>query len=146
MLLQAFVVSRLVKYGGLKLAFFVLPFIALADAVAVAIIPALFILRIGKIAENATDYSLNNTLRQMLWLPTSHEMKYKAKQAIDAFFIRLGDVSNGALVFLFAEILALGVRAFAIVNIGLIAVWLVLARAIVKENALLSDSAVEPNV
>jgi hypothetical protein len=30
--------------------------------------------------------------RQLLWLPTTREEKYKAKQAIDTFFVRGGDV------------------------------------------------------
>jgi len=28
-----------------------------------------------KIAENSTDYSLNNTAKQVLWLPTTTDMK-----------------------------------------------------------------------
>src|SRR5206468_3093779 len=82
-LLQTFVVSRLIRWMGMGPAFFVLPIIALVDASAVAFVPLLAVLRIGKVAENAADYSLNNTLRQMLWLVTSREMKYKAKQAVD---------------------------------------------------------------
>jgi ATP/ADP translocase len=44
-----------------------------------------------KIAENSTDYSVMNTAKQMIWLPTTREEKYKAKQAIDTFFVRTGD-------------------------------------------------------
>lgn len=39
-------------------------------------------------SENATDYSLNNTVRNMLFLPLSSEEKYSAKQATDTFFAR----------------------------------------------------------
>lgn len=134
-LLQMFVVSRLVKYAGFKASFFILPVIALADAVAMVLIPALAVLRIGKTAENATDYSLNNTLRNMLWLPTTKDMKYKAKQAVDTFFVRMGDVSSAILVFVLAETLSLGVRAFAISNVVLVAVWLMVAAAIIREQA-----------
>jgi len=38
--------------------------------------------RVGKILENSTDYSVQNTVRQALFLPTSREAKYKAKAAI----------------------------------------------------------------
>ena len=38
-----------------------------------------------KVLDNSLDYSLNNTAKQALWLPTSREAKYKAKQAVDAF-------------------------------------------------------------
>jgi len=137
--LQTFLVSRVIRYGGMKVAFFVLPVIALADATAVALIPMLAILRVGKIAENATDYSLNNTVRNMLWLPTTTEMKYKAKQAIDTFFVRMGDVSNGLLVFIVADQLGAGVRAFAITNIVLCALWLTVAVPIVRQFRRLSE-------
>jgi AAA family ATP:ADP antiporter len=108
--------------------------IALLDGLAVAIAPLLAVLFIGKVAENAADYSLNNTLRNMLWLPTTREMKYKAKQAVDTFFVRMGDVASGVLVALGAGVLQLGVRAFAISNAVLVLAWLALARAIVKEH------------
>lgn len=137
-LLQMFVVSRLVKYAGFKVSFFILPVIAFADALAMAIVPALAILKIGKTAENATDYSLNNTLRNMLWLPTTKDMKYKAKQAVDTFFVRMGDVSSALLVALGAA-LSWQIRAFAISNVVLVAVWLFVAAAIVREQVKLKE-------
>jgi ATP:ADP antiporter, AAA family len=136
--LQTFVVSRIVKYGGLRLAFFVMPVIALLDAVGIALAPVLAVVRVGKIVENSTDYSVNNTVRNMLWLPTTTEMKYKAKQAVDTFFVRSGDVASALTVGLLAGVLHLGVRAFALVNVGLVVVWMIVARGIVRENARLS--------
>jgi AAA family ATP:ADP antiporter len=142
MLVQALVVSRLVRRFGLGVAFFVLPVIALLDAGATAALPVLAVARVGKIAENATDYSINNSVRNMLWLPTTEEMKYKAKQAIDTFFVRMGDVSSALLVYVGAGLLGWGVRAFAIVNLLLVGVWLVVARAILSERERLG--AAEP--
>ena len=52
-----------------------------------------------KVAENSTDYSVMNTAKQMIWLPTSREEKYKAKQAIDTFFVRMGDMLAAGVVF-----------------------------------------------
>lgn len=132
--LQAFVVGRLVKYGGLSVAFFVLPVIALMDATLVAVIPALWILQVGKVAENATDYSINNTVRNMLWLPTTADMKYKAKQAVDTFFVRMGDTSHALVVLVLAETLHFGVRAMAVTNIILVGAWLYVAWAILREQ------------
>lgn len=132
LVIQGLVVSRLVKYLGLGRAFFILPVVAFLDALAVAIIPMFAIIRWGKTVENSVDYSLNNTLRNMLWLPTSQEMKYKAKQAVDTFFVRMGDVGSFGLVLLLAQQLELGVRAFAITNVVLAAVWIALAIVIVR--------------
>ena len=68
-----FVVSRLVRYAGLGPTFFVLPVVALMGATAIALVPVLAVVRVAKIAETATDYSINTTSRQMLWLPTTTE-------------------------------------------------------------------------
>ena len=128
--LQFVVVSRLIKRLGFSAAFLIFPVISLIDGMAVAIAPVLGVLFIGKIAENSTDYSLNNTLRHMLWLPTTRDMKYKAKQAVDAFFIRMGDVASAGWVVVATTVLPFGVRGFAITNIVLVGVWLWLGWAI----------------
>ena len=83
-LLQAFVSSRLVKHRGLGGALLALPLVALGGYAIVAAGVGLSVVRWVKTAENATDYSIMNTARQLLWLPTNREEKYKAKQAIDA--------------------------------------------------------------
>lgn len=127
---QAFVVSRLVRVVGFRWAFLIMPLIALGNATAVAVVPMLSVLRTGKIVENATDYSLNNTLRQMSWLVTSKEMKYKAKQAVDTFFVRTGDVSSALSVWVCVALLALPVQRFALVSCVLVLAWLALALAI----------------
>jgi AAA family ATP:ADP antiporter len=129
-LLQTFVVSRLVRWFGLSKAFLFLPAIAIANASIVAFIPIVALVRAAKTAENATDYSLNNTLRQMLWLVTSAEMKYKAKQVVDTFCVRIGDVCSALSVYLLVDLMQFSVSRFAWLSIGLGAAWIVLAMAI----------------
>ena len=90
-LIQFFLVSRIFKYIGVGGALFIPPLLALIHYGAFAAWPVLALVRIGKIAENATDYSLQNTLRRALFLPTSREAKYKALQAVETFFWRAGD-------------------------------------------------------
>jgi AAA family ATP:ADP antiporter len=139
--LQSFVVSRIVRLLGLRRGFFIMPAVAFVDATVMALVPVWNAVRFGKIAENATDYSLNNTLRNVLWLPTTRLQKYVGKQAVDAFFVRSGDVASAVCVYLMADRLGLGVRAFAIVSLVCVAVWFFLARAIVVENARLTSTA-----
>lgn len=138
-LLQIFAVSRIVKHAGLKIAFFALPIIVLGGASLIVLFPLLGVLRIAKTIENATDYSLNNTVRHMLWLPTTTEMKYKAKQAVDTFFVRMGDAGSGLLVFVGVTYLSMSVRGFAIANLVLAVVWILLAGMILRENTRLTN-------
>ena len=61
--------------------------------------PSFEMMRWLKIADNSVDYSLGNTTKQALWLPTSRQAKYKAKQAVDSFCVRAGDVMQAGIVY-----------------------------------------------
>jgi AAA family ATP:ADP antiporter len=137
-LLQAFVASRLVKRFGLAGVLLALPLIALGAYGFVAVGATIAVVRAAKTAENATDYSVMNTAKQLLWLPTTREEKYKAKQAVDSFFVRLGDLAAAFVVFAGTAWVTLGAAGFAIVNLCFIALWLVLAVALVRWNRRLA--------
>jgi AAA family ATP:ADP antiporter len=133
-LVQMFLVSRIFKYMGVRAALFVLPVIAFGSYAAFAALGGLAVLRFAKTAENATDYSLQNTVKQALFLPTDRESKYKAKAAIDTFFVRFGDSAAAAIVAMGLHVLHLGPRAFALVNVGLVIVWIFLNVGIAGEH------------
>lgn len=143
-LAQMFLVSRLIKYLGVKGSLLVLPFIALIGNGAILAVPILAVVRIAKTAENSTDYSLQNTVKNALWLPTTREQKYKAKQVIDSFFVRLGDVLSAAVVFVGSTYLALSVSGFAVVNVVLALVWIAVVVVIGREYAHLTTSEQPP--
>jgi ATP:ADP antiporter, AAA family len=129
-LLQTFVVSRLVRWFKLPTAFLFLPVLALTNGFIFAFVPIVALAKAGKTAENATDYSLNNTLKQMLWLVTSPDMKYKAKQVVDTFCVRIGDVCSALSVYVAVDLLKFSVPRFAWISIALAGVWIFLALAI----------------
>jgi AAA family ATP:ADP antiporter len=138
--IQLFLVSRIFKYLGVGGSLFILPTIALSSYGLFAAAPLLAVIRVGKIAENATDYSLQNTARRALFLPTSREAKYKALQAVETFFWRGGDMLSGIATLLIVQFLGLGVRSYAVVNLGLLVVWIVLAIALSRENRRLTTA------
>jgi AAA family ATP:ADP antiporter len=135
-LIQAFVTSRLVKYKGMRGALLALPLIALGGYTIVAAGAGLALVRWIKTAENATDYSIMNTARQLLWLPTPREEKYKAKQAVDTFFVRGGDLVSAGIVYLGTSML-FDARAFGVVNVVFTLLWLGVARLILKRHRAL---------
>jgi len=132
--LQLFVVGRLVKLFGVRAGLYWLPIIALGTYGLILVLPVLRFVRIGKVFENASDYSIRNTTMQMLYLPTSRDIKYKAKQVIDSFFQRVGDVAASLLVFVGTTFLGLGVQGFAVANLMVICAWLLAVRGIVREH------------
>jgi ATP:ADP antiporter, AAA family len=133
-LIQSFLASRIIKYAGVRVALFVMPATVLAGYGAIGLIGGLTLIRVAKIAENSIDYSLQNTVRHTLFLPTSREVKYKAKAAIDTVFVRFGDVAAAILVLLGVRQLGLGARDFALINVAVVAVWLLVVAAIARNH------------
>ena len=111
------------------------PIIALGGYGLIAVMQFLKFVKGPKIAENVADYSLNSTVRNILFLPATTEQKYRAKVAIDSFFVRVGDVLSALLVFAGINDLGFCIRGFALFNLGRVAVWLVFAYRIGQEHA-----------
>jgi ATP:ADP antiporter, AAA family len=127
-LIQALLVAYILGKLGVRGAVLVMPIVVLFGWVGFVMVGSLMAIRAEKTVENSLDYSLQNTVKQALYLPTSRASKYKAKAAIDTFFVRLADAIIGiGVVVLFVDVLDLGVRAFAIMNIALAALWIVVA-------------------
>jgi ATP:ADP antiporter, AAA family len=134
LLIQSLLVSRIFKYLGVRVALFFLPVIALGGYALIGTVGGLLLLRVAKTAENSVDYSLQNTVKQALFLPTSREAKYKAKAAIDTFFVRIGDAASAAFVALGIHVLGFEVSGFALVNVLFVSIWLAVAVGIAREH------------
>lgn len=129
---QALVASRLVKYLGIAGVLLPLPIIALGNYALLAFGTGYMVFRVMKTTENSADYSLMNNAKAMLWLPTTREEKYSAKQAVDTFFVRLGDLLSAGAVFLGTEVWTFGKTGFAYMNGAVILVWLGVAWILVR--------------
>jgi ATP:ADP antiporter, AAA family len=125
-LLQLFVVSRLFKFLGVGRSLLVQPIVSLISYMMMLRAPSFEAIRVVKIAGNSISYSLGNTTMQALWLPTSRETKFKAKQAIDSFCVRAGDVLTAGVVYT-GELSALSIGGFAAVNMAISCGWLAVA-------------------
>jgi len=122
-LIQFLAVGRLFKTIGVARSLFLLPSFAVAGYGISAFLPALALVAAVKVVENSTDYSLQNTIQQALFLNTSRDAKYKAKAAIDTFLVRTGDLVSTGLVAVGAHV-GLSVFGFAVSNVVFSVVWL----------------------
>jgi AAA family ATP:ADP antiporter len=97
-----------------------------------------------KIGENAIDYSINNTSRQILWLPVSSATKFHGKPAIDTLYVRLGDGLAALTVLIGVHILALPLGLLLSFNLSLVVVWLLIGVLLVREYRRLSAANNQP--
>ena len=107
------------------------PIIVIAAYGMIAAVPRVGVARTAKILENSADYSIQNTVRQALFLPLSRAQKYRAKTALDTFFYRCGDLGQAAIVWLGTR-LVFTVRGFALCDALLAVVWLGVATALAR--------------
>jgi AAA family ATP:ADP antiporter len=135
--IQAFLVSRIFKYLGVRKALFILPALSIATFTSIIIFPVMGMVRVLKIAENGTNYSLQNTVRNALLLPTSREAKYKAKAAIETFCVRLGDVTQAGIIFLGTRLHA-SLTVFAAITLTVTVLWTLVAFALYREHRIKS--------
>jgi ATP:ADP antiporter, AAA family len=131
--IQAFLVSRIFKYIGVRGSLFILPALSFATFGAILIHPVLSVVRDLKIAENGTNYSLQNTVRNALLLPTSREAKYKAKAAIETFCVRLGDVLQAGIIFVGTRLHA-SLTWFATITVAFTVLWILVSGALYRQH------------
>lgn len=97
-----------------------LPCIALITYSAMVLLPIPGVVKIMKIAENSTDYPINNTARQVLLLPIGSNTKFHGKPAIDTLSARIGYSLAAITVLVGIHMLALSARDFFLHNIILV--------------------------
>jgi ATP:ADP antiporter, AAA family len=126
-LVQVFLVARVIHRIGVGGAVLVLPLVSLAGYGLVAFLPVFSLIRIVKIMENSTNYSLMNTARHALYLPVSTAQKYEGKTAIETFFWRFGDLLQAGAIYAGLHWLRFDIWQFALLNAALSLAWLTVA-------------------
>jgi AAA family ATP:ADP antiporter len=139
LLIQLFLVSRIFKWVGVSGALLFLPAIAIGGYGTIAFGASLMLVKWVKSLENGTDYSLMNTTKAALFLITPREEKYKAKAAIDTFFVRGGDALAALSVFVGTTYFSLAIERYAVINVVMVAVWIGLCVLIAKEHKKLKS-------
>jgi AAA family ATP:ADP antiporter len=134
MFVQLFLVSRIFKWFGIRAAIFILPVFTLGGYFFISFGAVLLLVKWVKALENGMDYSLMNTTRHSLFLITTREEKYKAQAVTKTFFHRSGDVLCAAFVFIGTTFLAFRIENFAMVNVVVVIIWIIIGVSLAKEH------------
>jgi AAA family ATP:ADP antiporter len=141
MVVQLFLTSTIMQRWGVGAALLVLPFAAGAGSAAFLAWPGLWVGSALNTADNAFSYSVNQSAKEALYVPTTPDEKYKAKAFIDMFVQRFAkSVAVGlslAMGAWFGDFTS--VRWLSIVTLGLVALWFGVARYAGRRFAALAD-------
>ncbi|UCC81071.1 MAG: MFS transporter [Candidatus Zixiibacteriota bacterium] len=130
MLVQFFLTSFIMTRFGLKTALMILPLAAFAGSFAFLTVPILWVGSLLNTADNGFSYSINQSAKETLYVPTTREEKYKAKAFIDMFVQRFAkSIAVGVslvITSIFAEFSS--IRWLSLATILLVAVWIFAVR------------------
>jgi len=133
--LQLLMTSKIIKRYGIRITLLVFPLILLLCSLGIAILPILFFAIAIKGSDKSLSYSINQSVRELLYIPVSPELKYKAKIFIDMFLNRFAK-GLGAVIILILLSFRLGifsVRLVSVVSLLFILAWIILNLKVSKE-------------
>ncbi len=130
LLVQLFATTVVLNNFRLSVALLVTPAVILGGSAGFLVIPALWLGSTLSASDNAFNYSINQSGREALYTPTTHEEKYKAKAFIDMFVQRFAKALAVGVSLILTTIFAdfSTVRWLSLFTIAAVAVWLFAAR------------------
>ena len=123
--IQVLLTSFVLRKFGVGVALLVLPAGILISSVGVILLPILAMAVLSKGAEGALRYSLDQSTRELLFLPLPTDVKYKVKPLIDLAVYRGGTGVGGVLLLVFTNWLGFEMTGVAIITVALVVLWLI---------------------
>ncbi len=133
LLIQLFLVSRIFRYFGIRIAVMIMPVILIFTYGIIGFIPIFTIIQWARIFELSANYSIQNTTRHALFLPTTRSGKYEGKTTIDTFFWRFGDMVQAGAIYAGIHWFGFAAKEFALSNMLLAVILLAVAWLIGNE-------------
>jgi ATP:ADP antiporter, AAA family len=102
-------------------------------------IPHLWTFFAVMVAIKGLSYALNNPCKEIMYIPTSKDAKFKAKGWIDMFGCRTAKASGSGINSMFTEMANLAFYG-SIISLGIVGVWIVIAIYVGNTNKRLVDT------
>jgi AAA family ATP:ADP antiporter len=130
--------SRILKNFGIRFALLVAPVFLLLGSLSIFFIPGAgasvviwaILMRGG---DKSFAHSLNQSVRELLYIPIPPDIKYKAKVFIDMFVNKFADGLAAILVIILAPVLKFALQRISWLTIAFIIAWIFLVVRITKE-------------
>ena len=120
---QLFLVSFIIRRFGITVALLVLPAAMAAASGIYFVTPMLTTAALLTISDNAFSYSINQTAREMLFVPTPDDVKYKARAFINMLIQRIGKGAAILMALGFAAMSDLPIHYLSLLALFVVVIW-----------------------
>lgn len=122
---QVFLTSFVMRRLGVGAALMVLPAALLCGSVGFLLLPTVSVAALMSVIDNSMNYSINQSAKEALYVPTTAEEKFQAKAFIDMFVQRFAKViAVGLNVGLMAYVSMPQVRWLSVASIVILTLWI----------------------
>jgi ATP:ADP antiporter, AAA family len=130
MFVQLFLTSFIMRKYGLAIALAILPIMILLGSAGFMIFPVLMMGSMLNTADNGFSYSINQSAKETLYVPTTREEKYKAKAFIDMFVQRFAKAIAVGISLLITTTIKdfSSIRWLSLVTVIIVVLWLMAVR------------------
>ena len=119
--------SFLMRRYGLRFCLLLFPVATSIMVGAVYFFPALVVVTAAMIIIKGLSYALNNPSKEMMYIPTTKDIRFKAKGWIDQFGGRSSKGTGAAINNMFSHSMASLLTYGTLISFGLVGIWLAVA-------------------
>ena len=126
-IVQFFFTSWILRRMGLAVALLALPIGVLAGSAGLLFIPAFWLAASTELYDGSMNYSLQQTSKEVLYLPIDRSIRYKVKPFIDMVVFRFGKGIAAIIGIVWLDVLHVDARWLSYLTIPMIVGWILLA-------------------
>ncbi len=132
-ILQFFVTSQLMRRLGIGVAVLLLPVTLFGGSLWMAFWPGLWAVLFLKVADGSVRYSIEQSSRDVLYLPIPNRIMSKLKTLVDVFVQRLAKGMGSLLILALTVWWAAGLRVLVLASLALAVAWVAAGVLLRKE-------------
>ena len=130
--------SYIIRNFGLRFSLVAFPIAVGGVVLYVWLYPTLWVLFGAMVAIKGLSYALNNPCKEIMYIPTSKDVKFKAKSWIDGFGGRTSKAAGSGINAVFTNMTSLMFYG-SLVSLGIVGVWILVAMYVSTKNQQLVE-------
>ncbi len=131
--------SYIIRNFGLRFSLIAFPIAVGAVICYVWFNPTLWVLFGAMVAIKGLSYALNNPCKEIMYIPTSKDVKFKAKSWIDGFGGRTSKAAGSSINAVFTNMASLMFYG-SLISLGIVGVWILVAMYVSTKNSQLVET------
>jgi ATP/ADP translocase len=134
--IQFFFTSWILRRWGLGMALLALPVGVLAGTTGMLLWPVFALAAVTELYDASMNYSLQQSAKEVLYLPIDRTIRYKVKPFIDMVVFRFGKGIAAVLGIVLLDVAGMPVRFLTYLTVPCVVVWIVVAAKLRREYTM----------